>query len=329
MISPGGTEKILVKTFGDVELKAYTQGSTLKVQTPTESEGELNPDQQVAYYFKIPSISKFEDYVKNPESQLITRAENQLRERVDTYILGLYADVGSGNRVGTDYVTGSVTIAVTTGVVTGSPDGTIVFISSMAGKGLKATGHTKWYRIKTYSSATQVIIENDSDDDDSAYDGGTITDASYTIEANTVLTVTTSNIIQYIDNLAEKLDENKIPKEDRWLVVNAKIAGLIRRASAFTPAVESAYVDVVQKGLIGWISGLEVYENQQIAGNNSTGYYIVAGHKSAITFAMEFKETGIEPLIGDFGQAYKGLVIYGAKILDERRKAFSYLWCIV
>lgn len=323
MISPGGAEKISVLTFGDLTINTYQQGTAMTVENPTESEGEINPDQQKAYYFRIRSLAQFESYVNNANSALIDRATKQLKQGVDTYILGLYADVGSGNRVGTNYTTGTVTITVTTGATVGT--GT-TFTSAMVGLGIKATGHTKWYRIKTYTNATTIVIENDSDDDTSSYDGGTITGATYTIEATTVLTVTSSTIAGYIDNLAERLDAAEVPKENRWLVVNSKIAALIRQSTTYTPAVESAYRDVVQKGLIGEISGLQVFQNERVAGDNTTGYYILAGHKSAITFVMEFKETGVEDLVGDFGKAYKGLVVYGAKILDERRKALAYAW---
>ena len=172
------------------------------------------------------------------------------------------------------------------------------------------------------------MIEDDSDDNISVYTGGAISaGAAYTIEAATVRTVTKANIIDYIDELAEKLDANEIPKENRWIVVNAKIAHLIKKSEEYTPAIESAYQDVVKKGLLGQISGFDVYQNEQVYGNNTTGYYIMAGHKSAITFVMEYKQSAIEEdIIGDFGKAYKGLIVYGAKILDERRKALAYGW---
>ena len=53
----------------------------------------------------------------------------------------------------------------------------------------------------------------------------------------------------------------------------------------------------------------------------------MAGHKSAITFAMGFVESGIEDMVKNFGKAYKGLSVYGAKIVDERRKALAELFC--
>ena len=141
---------------------------------------------------------------------------------------------------------------------------------------------------------------------------------------------TTSTVVGYVDDLAEKLDENKIPKEDRWIVVNAKIKALLIKSDEFTKAVESAFKDVIQKGLIGWIAGFEVYQNQQVAGDNATGYYILAGHKSAITFVMEYQQSKVEDdITGEFGKRYKALWAYGAKVIDERRKALVYMWCKV
>jgi hypothetical protein len=233
----------------------------------------------------------------------------------------LYSDVGSGNWDGTDYTTGTVAVAATTGVVTGS--GT-TFTSGMVGKPFKATGHSVWYRVKTYSSSTSITIENDSDDETSAYSGGAISaGATYTIQANTVLTITSSTVNARVNRLATLLNEAKIPKSDRWLVVPAAISSLIRQAPEYIPAVETAYNEVVRRGLIGMLAGFQVYENQQVYGNSTDGWRVMAGHKSGITFAMGMTESGVEDLIGDFGKAYKGLTVYGAKVIDERRKALA------
>jgi len=327
LFSSGGASVVKVKTLSDLTMNTYSTGTAMTVENPNESEADLDPDQQKGYYFRILSLHKFEDYINDPASHYITRAVSQLKQGIDTYILGLYADAGSGNRVGVDEETGTITITVTTGEIVGV--GT-AFTEAMEGLGLKGVGHTKWYRLHTYASATSIYVENDSDDDTQSYDGGALAGVAFVVEAAGVRTVTISNILDYVDQLAEKLDANEIPKEDRWIVVNAKIAHLVRRSEGYTPAVESAYKEVVQKGLIGMVAGFDVYQNEQVSGNNSTGYYVMAGHKSAITFYMEFKNTKIEEdLIGDFGMAYKGLIVYGAKIIDERRKALAYLWCKV
>lgn len=325
-IKGGGADRLNVLTFGALELKNYA-GSAMSVDTPSESEAQLIVNQKKAYYFQIESFAKFSSYVEDAESTLIDTAGKTLARTVDNFVLGLYADVASGNRVGTNYTTGTVTVDVTTGAVTGS--GT-TFTSAMVGLGFKATGHTAWYRIKTYSSGTAIVIEDDKDDVASAYTGGAISaGATYTIEASTVLTVDKTTIFDYIVDLKTKLDESEIPAEDRWLALPAKLANLLLKSSQLQTAVSTAYEDVIKKGIVGYVAGFKVYSNEQVAGNNTTGYYCLAGHKSFITMAMAFTESGVEPFIGGFGQNFKGLNCYGAKVADERRKAGAYMWAKV
>jgi hypothetical protein len=243
-----------------------------------------------------------------------------LRESVDAFVLGFYTDVAAGNRVGTSYTTGTVTVDVTTGVVTGS--GT-TFTAAMVGRGFKALGHTQWYRVKTYNSATSIVIEDDFDDLTSAYTGGAIgAGATYEIEAVTAVQVTKSNIYSKIEELNVKLNDRKIPRENRWLVLPTAIASLVRQAPEYIPAVQSALDEVVKRGLITEMAGFKLYESVQFTGNSSDGWHVLGGHTSAITFGMAMTETEIEEqLIGNFGKAYKGLNVYGAKVVDERRKA--------
>ena len=56
---------------------------------------------------------------------------------------------------------------------------------------------------------------------------------------------------------------------------------------------------------------------------------MLAIHKSWQTLTMAFTETGVEDFIGGFGKNYKGLTVYGSKVIDERRKAGAYLYCKV
>lgn len=316
--------KVNILTFGKIALQNYT-GANLTADDPQESIGTLTADQKKAYYFKIKSLDAFNSWIQNPEGTLLEQCGNTLKETIDGHVLGLYGDVASGNRVGTDYTAGTVTVDVTTGVVTGL--GT-TFTSAMVGKGFKAAGHTKWYRVKTYTSATSITIENDSDDVASAYDGGAISaGATYTVEAATAVTVDKTTIYAKILALKEKLDAAKIPMTDRWLIVPSKIGNLLLQAGELTPAVATAYENVVLKGIIGEVAGFKVFQNEQVSGDNTTGFHVLAGHKSWATLATAFTESGIEDLIGNFGKAYKGLDVYGAKVVDERRKAAAELFC--
>lgn len=319
-IKGGGADRVNIMTFGAGALKDYT-GAAMTADEVQESSGQLLVDQKKAYYFKIESVAKFTSYAEDPASSMIQNKGKVLAETVDNFVLGLYSDVAAGNRVGTNYTTGTVTVTATTGAVAGL--GT-TFTAAMVGRGFKAAGHTKWYRVKSYASATSIVIEDDLDDEVSAYTGGAIAGgASYTIEAATKLQVAYNTVYGYILDLKQKLDENKIPKTDRWLVVPSKIGNLMLRASELIPAVSTAYEDVVLKGILGTVSGFKVYTSEQVSGDNTDGFHVIAGHKSAITLAVAFTESGIEDLVGAFGKAYKGLTVYGAKVPDERRKALA------
>lgn len=322
-IKGGGADRLNVLTFSALALKSYT-GSAMTVDVPNESEAQLVVDQKKAYYFQIESFAKFASYVSDPESSLIDTAGKTLARTVDNFVLSFTGDVASGNRIGTDYTTGTVAVTTGTGAVTGT--GT-TFTSGMVGLGFKALGHTTWYRVKTYSSATSIVIEDDKDDVASAYTGGTISaGATYTIEAVSAITVTKSTIFDYIVDLKTKLDEDEIPAEDRWLAMPSIVANLLLKSSQLQTAVDTAYEDVIKKGIVGYVAGFKCYSNEQVSGNNTTGYYCLAGHKSFITMAMAFTESGVEDFIGGFGQNFKGLNCYGAKVADERRKAGAYLF---
>lgn len=321
----GRTSKLNVLTFGAVSMKVYN-GSDLVADDISESNGQVITDQQKAWYFKIKSLAQFQSYVKNPENTLLKSASDVLKETVDSYVLSLWGDVAAGQADGTNYTTGTVTVANNTGVVT--PAGGATFSAAMEGKAFKATGHTKWYRVKAGSFAAQgngnIVIENDSDDETSSYDGGAIAGGTaYVIQANTAVQVTKDTIYTRLLALKTILDKAKIPMTDRWAVLPADLANLLLENGTVAPAIETAYDEVVKRGYINTLAGFRIYSSEQVAGDSTNGFRVMAGHKSAITFAMGMTENGVEDLTGNFGKAYKALHVYGAKVLDERRKALA------
>lgn len=315
--------KINILNFNNISEKNYT-GSALTADDLTENNMTLVIDQKKSFYWKEKTLDNWLSYIKDPHSTIVTQAANERAKNMDTFVFGLYGDVGAGNRVGTNYTTGTVTVDVTTGVVTGS--GT-TFTASMVGKGFKAAGHTLWYRVKTYSSATSIVIEDDLDDATSAYTGGAIgAGATYVIEAATPVSITTSNLLQQVANLKQKLDEaesygySAVPSEGRWLVVPPAFENTLVRASGIALHVPDVYQELVKQGMITMLDGFMVFKSNRLTGNNTDGYHILAGHKSWCTFADKVLQARIEEdLIGDFGQAFKDLFVYGAKVTDGRR----------
>lgn len=322
-------QKFTISTLYSGGWATYS-GSTLSWNTVKEVVSTLTIDTFKTLNDLIPSLSYFKSSVKDPKSSLIEHAGGKLRELVDQLVLDMVADAGAGNWVGTSYVTGTVAVATSTGVVTGS--GT-TFTSGMVGKPFKAAGHSVWYRVKTYTSATSITIENDSDDEASAYDGGAISaGAAYEIQANTKIALTKTNIAQYFTECQVALDNQAIPEEDRWMVLPASAKKPLHAASEFNKDLEKVFGDVVVKGVVQEAAGFKLYyvPDTWVNGDNTSGYECPFGHKSFITAGYGF----IEPISiilskdnqTNYGDMYKGLYGIGLKVADERRKAGGKLF---
>jgi len=314
--------KLNILNLAKISEKTYT-GSNLTADDLTETNTQLVIDQYKSFYWKEKTIDNFVSYIKNPKGTVVEQTANERKKNIMTFLLGFYADAASGNWYGVSYTTGTVTVDVTTGAVTGS--GT-TFTSAMVGKPFKAAGHSKWYRVKTYSSATAIVIENDSDDETSAYDGGAIgSGASYEIQANTVATIdnggSNPSFLTMVLKLKQFLDEAEVPDEDRNIFIPPAAVPTLMKDAGIKLNVPAAYDELVKKGLLTELQGFKIWVSNRLTGDNTNGYHVLAFHKSWLTFADKALEVGMEEdLIGNFGKAYKDLFVYGAKVADVRRK---------
>lgn len=323
--------KLNINNIARISEKNYT-GSDLSADSLFENNCVLTIDQLKSFYWEEKTIDNWKSYIKDPHSTVVAQKADERNKNMDEFVLALHGDVAAGNRVGTSYTTGTVTVANTTGVVTGS--GT-TFTESMEGKGFKADGHTKWYRVKTYNSATEIVIEDDLDDVTSAYTGGAIAGGSnYEIEADTAVEITTTNLLEKVAELREKLDtaersgKSAVPDSDRWLIVPPEFETLLVRASGVALHVPEVYSNLVQKGMIGMLLGFKLFKSNRLDGDNTDGFHVLAGHPNWLTFAEKLLEADIEEdIIGNFGSRYKDLFVYGGKVPDSRRHFAAELYC--
>ena len=304
--------------------KNYT-GANLSPDDLYENNCVLTIEKKKSFYWRELTIDNWESYIKDPHSTVVTQKADERNKNMDLYVLGFYGDVGAGNRVGTDVTTGTVTITAGTGAVVGS--GT-TFTAAMVGRGFKADGHTTWYRVKTFTDTENIVIEDDFDDTTSAYTGGAIgAGATFTVEAVTPISITTSNILSKVGQLKLKLDKaeangyNSVPAQGRWLIVPPEFEDVATNgASGITIHVPAVYEELIKKGMLTQLKGFNIFVSNRLTGDNTDGYHILAGHKNWITFAEKLlTATMEEDLTGNFGSAFKDLFVYGAKVPDSRR----------
>ena len=326
----GVGSKLNILDFSKLSEKTYADAA-MSADSLAENNGQLIIDQYKSFYWKEKTLAKWLSYIKNPHPYIVTQVGNERAKNMDTYVLSLYGDIGAGNRVGTSETTGTVTVDVTTGVVTGS--GT-TFTAAMVGKGFKANGHTTWYRVKTFSSTTSIVIEDDLDDTATAYTGGAISaGATFEVEAATKLTVTAANILNTVARLKQKLDlaekngYSSVPDSDRFLIAPPEFFTILTQGTGVVLHVDEAYNDLVKKGFMGMLQGFKLFQSNRLTGDNVSGYHLIAGHKNWLTFAEKVLQARMEEdLIGDFGTAYKDLFVYGAKVKDIMRHQAAELF---
>lgn len=308
--------------------KKFT-GADFVYTTPTEYPSRMVADQSYAIHFKIGTLDRLQSWIKNPEGTLIQRSYRKLKNLIDKDVFSHYTDVAAGNWIGVDYKTGTVAVAAGTGVVTGS--GT-AFTSDMVGKPFKAVGHSKWYRIKAYTSPTSITIENDADDVASAYDGGAISaGAGFTIQAHTPITLTKDNIFSTLVQMQTILDINNVPAEDRNAVLPPEAANLLITSTELDrgslPPEE--FVRLKKKGLKREYTGFNIYSNNNMTKDHGGATFALGIQKDWMTFGMALTESDVVDLQNNFGKGYKGLAVWGRKVADLRRKAGVVLYCKV
>ena len=309
-------DRVRVRTAAKISLSAYTKGMTLVKQDLTPTYEDLIIDKQYYFSFGVDDIDKMQNDIP-AITEYAKNTKNDMEDLVDIDVLTYMAEgVNGANMIGTDYSTGTAAVAATTGVVTGS--GT-TFTAAMVGGIFVPSATGTSYLVTAYSSGTSITIK---DLDGVAYTGGVISGAAYTIKAATAIALTKSNVYQYVIALRTALGKSLSPKNDRFLVVNSQFEGLLLQAPEFIPAVQTAYSDVVVKGLIGTIGGFKVLTTENIKGNNTTGYFFVAGNKTYCSMALQIMKTSVIPSESSetsFVSTCKGLLVWGRKIFAGNR----------
>lgn len=304
-------------------------GSDFSWDSPEEYSCKMVADQAYAVHFKIGSWERLKSWIKNPEGTLLERNAQKLKVKIDKDVFNLYTDVAAGNWIGVDHTAGTVAIATTTGVVTGTGTN---FTADMVGKPFKATGHSKWYRIKSYTSATSIVIEDDLDDVASAYTGGAISaGATYTIQAAGALAMTKDNIFSTLIKIKTIFDQNDVPETNRNVVLPPAVGNLLINSTELDKGSipSDEFTKLKLKGMLGEYADMRIFTSNNLTKNSSGETYALGIQKDWMTFGITLSKSNIVKLEKNSGYVYKGSVIWGRKVADVRRKAGVVLYCKV
>jgi hypothetical protein len=134
------------------------------------------------------------------------------------------------------------------------------------------------------------------------------------------IAITKSNVLDYIVDLGTVLDEANAPEGERFLVIPAKMAGMIKKSDLKDASLTGDSVSVLRNGRLGMIDRFTLYMSHNLS-VTSGKFNIIAGHKMGFTFASQMTEMESLRAESTFGNVIRGLQVYGYKVVKPEALA--------
>jgi hypothetical protein len=145
--------------------------------------------------------------------------------------------------------------------------------------------------------------------------------ASFNLGTNAApLTVTkdgvggTTSVVDLIVDMGTVLDEANAPEAGRYLVIPAKMAGLIKKSELKDASLTGDNISVVRNGRLGMVDRFTIYVSHNLF-VSSGKFSLIAGHKMGFTFASQMTEMETIRSESTFGDIVRGLQVYGYKVV--------------
>jgi len=125
----------------------------------------------------------------------------------------------------------------------------------------------------------------------------------------------TASVLDLIVDMGTVLDEANVPEQDRFLVIPARMAGLIKKSELKDASLTGDSASPLRNGRLGMIDRFTLYVSHNLKVTSSTKYHLVAGHKMGFTFASQMTEMETIRSETTFGDIIRGLQVYGYKVV--------------
>lgn len=166
--------------------------------------------------------------------------------------------------------------------------------------------------------------------------------------SGTPIALTSSNVLQKILELASVLDEQNVPDNGRWLIIDPLTRTLLLQSNLAQAYLTGDATSPIRNGLIGRIDRFDIYVSNQLpyAAANATVWTsgdgseattaattnanrrraIMAGQTTSIAFASQMAKTETLRNPTDFGDLVRGLNIFGHKVVKPEALALLVVY---
>ena len=126
--------------------------------------------------------------------------------------------------------------------------------------------------------------------------------------------LTSENIYKELIKMKVGLDKANVPPVGRFVVLPPEAEGLLLEDNKFVYVGTSSSEDSLKNGKVFRACGFDIAISNNVPVNDNK-YKIIATYKGSTTFAQQLLETKAYSPEKGFGDALKGLVVFGAKVV--------------
>ena len=116
-------------------------------------------------------------------------------------------------------------------------------------------------------------------------------------------------------DLGVMLDESNTPIEERFVIVPAWFHGMLLKDDRFVNTGSARSDAALANGEVGSAAGFRILKSNNVPNTSGTQYKIIAGHSTATAYVEQIVDLQTYKPEKRFGDAVKGLHVYGAKVV--------------
>jgi hypothetical protein len=138
----------------------------------------------------------------------------------------------------------------------------------------------------------------------------------------------TKDVTEFIVDMGTVLDEANCPDSNRFMVIPAWMAGMIKKSDLKDASLAGDTTSILRNGRLGMIDRFTLYVshnlNSVVDGGNKC-FNVIAGTKMGLTFASQMTEMESLRAESTFGNVIRGLQVYGYKVVKPEALAVGYV----
>jgi len=131
-------------------------------------------------------------------------------------------------------------------------------------------------------------------------------------------TGTQQNVVDFVLNCGQALDEQSVSDEGRWIVLPPWMVKLLKQSPLNIASLAGDAVSILRNGKVGMIDRFTVFESRNCLTYNSpeSSTAILFGHSAGLAFAAQIVEAQMIDNPDDFGYLIRGLMVFGYKVIE-------------